>query len=347
MLVANLIEALLAIGDWDEADSVSAAALRGITASFPYMLLIAPRRARDRPRRLRRRAGAPRGRARHRCARTAGSASTTPTSPSSPSGSAAGRTPTRPSSDGLARARTREAAQIRVRLCAKGLRAQAELAALARARRDADAARERLGRAGELLAIARRAAAEAAADHAERRRLARAGRGRVRARPRRSAPDGVVGRGGDVGPARAPAARRLLPLAPGRGARRRRRVARRGERAAPRGARRRGPASARGPCCASSSCSPQRARLDLDAARGRRARRDELEETLGLTPREAEVLTLVARGYTNREIADALVISVKTASVARLAHPAQARRAEPARSAAIVHRLARRRVTGT
>ena len=34
-----------------------------------------------------------------------------------------------------------------------------------------------------------------------------------------------------------------------------------------------------------------------------------------LTPREAEVLTLVARGYTNREIADTLVISVKTASV--------------------------------
>ena len=42
---------------------------------------------------------------------------------------------------------------------------------------------------------------------------------------------------------------------------------------------------------------------------------DELERALGLTPREAEVLTLVARGYTNREIAGALVISVKTASV--------------------------------
>ena len=41
----------------------------------------------------------------------------------------------------------------------------------------------------------------------------------------------------------------------------------------------------------------------------------DLEQILGLTPREAEVLTLVARGDTNREIAAALVISVKTASV--------------------------------
>ena len=40
-----------------------------------------------------------------------------------------------------------------------------------------------------------------------------------------------------------------------------------------------------------------------------------MKEILGLTPREAEVLTLVARGYTNREIAATLVISVKTASV--------------------------------
>src|SRR4029453_13102463 len=47
--------------------------------------------------------------------------------------------------------------------CAKGLRAQAELAALARARRDADTAGTWLARAEELIATARHAAAEAAA----------------------------------------------------------------------------------------------------------------------------------------------------------------------------------------
>ena len=40
VLVANFIEALLAIGNWDEADNVSTAALRAITANFPYMLLM-------------------------------------------------------------------------------------------------------------------------------------------------------------------------------------------------------------------------------------------------------------------------------------------------------------------
>ena len=40
LLLSNRIEALLASGDWDEADAVSAAALRGITSSFPSLLLI-------------------------------------------------------------------------------------------------------------------------------------------------------------------------------------------------------------------------------------------------------------------------------------------------------------------
>ncbi len=60
----------------------------------------------------------------------------------------------------------------------------------------------------------------------------------------------------------------------------------------------------------------QRARLDLAPPEGgSRDRWRGLERALGLTAREAEVLTLVARGYTDREIAAALVISVKTASV--------------------------------
>jgi len=46
---------------------------------------------------------------------------------------------------------------------------------------------------------------------------------------------------------------------------------------------------------------------DLHEAVARARRR------LGLTPREAEVLPLLALGLTNREIADRLVISVKTA----------------------------------
>ena len=40
VLVANQIEALLAIGDWDRAETVSVGALRAITSNFPYMLFI-------------------------------------------------------------------------------------------------------------------------------------------------------------------------------------------------------------------------------------------------------------------------------------------------------------------
>jgi DNA-binding NarL/FixJ family response regulator len=60
----------------------------------------------------------------------------------------------------------------------------------------------------------------------------------------------------------------------------------------------------------------ERARLDPTPQDATPAEaKHSLQDAFGLTPREAEVVTLVARGLTNREIAAALVISVKTASV--------------------------------
>ena len=88
----------------------------------------------------------------------------------------------------------------------------------------------------------------------------------------------------------------------------------------------------------------QRTRVDLTAPDAdTRDETGELEETLGLTPRELEVLSLVSRGYTNGEIAAALVISVKTASV-HVSHILRKLGAPNRReAAAIAHRLAAER----
>ena len=73
---------------------------------------------------------------------------------------------------------------------------------------------------------------------------------------------------------------------------------------------------ARVAACASEVLLAQRARLDLAPPHENRRHASRAPgNSLGLTPREVEVLALVARGYTDREIAAALVISVKTASV--------------------------------
>ena len=85
----------------------------------------------------------------------------------------------------------------------------------------------------------------------------------------------------------------------------------------------------------------QRARIDLAPAQAIvYAEKAGLEEVLGLTSREGEVLDLIARGYTNREIAATLVISVKTVSV-HVSHILR-KLGAPNRleAAAIAHRLA-------
>ena len=82
----------------------------------------------------------------------------------------------------------------------------------------------------------------------------------------------------------------------------------------------------------------QRARLDLVGVR--RVARTGTPHRLGLTAREDEVLQLLGRGYTNRQIAAELTISVKTASV-HVSHILRklgmSRRLE---AATIAHRLA-------
>ncbi len=314
LLVANQIETLVAIGDWDEADRLSAAALRGIISSFPYWLLTI-------------RAAIEIGRGELDAARAHLEDARATLREDHVLGlydsylaelalwERRWTDAEAAIDEGLSLARPREAAQMRVQLCAKGLRAQAELAALARARRDADAVRDRRSRARKLLAAARRAAAGASAitpNTAGWRALAEAEHERALgvARPelwsdaadtweqlerpplaaycRWRQAEALVAAG-------APRAEASVPLRDAYAV------------AARIGAQ---------PLRRELELLAERARLDpMPQDAGPDHVVEGLEEPLGLTPREAEVLTLVARGYTNREIAGALVISVKTAGV--------------------------------
>jgi DNA-binding NarL/FixJ family response regulator/tetratricopeptide (TPR) repeat protein len=241
--------------------------------------------------------------------------------------------------DGLRRLPAQEAALLRVRLCAQGLRAQAELAALARARRDSDALTARLERALLLLDATREAAVEAAAvtpTAAAWRTVAEAEHDRAQAHPnprlweeaaaawealqqppivaycRWRQAEALVAAGASAADSALPA-RAALTIAQRLGAR---------------------------PLREEIERLAQRARLDLAPPSPPTEQGSGFGELLGLTPREAEVLGLVARGYTNRQIAATLVISVKTASV-HVSHilgklDAQNR----VEAAAIAHRLA-------
>ena len=216
--------------------------------------------------------------------------------------------------DGLAGASSRQAAQLRVWFCAKGLRAHAELAALARARRDAEAVRTWLAAADDLVDVARRAAAEASAvtpnaggwlalAEAEHERAhgtarpeswsyaaaswERLGRPPLAAYCRWREAEALVAAGASRVEASIPLGE-AYAVADRIGAK---------------------------PLARELELLAQRARLDLAPPDVESDEEQGFAEALGLTPREAEVLGLVARGYTDREIAEALVISVKTASV--------------------------------
>jgi DNA-binding CsgD family transcriptional regulator/tetratricopeptide (TPR) repeat protein len=312
-LVASQVEALLATGEWDQADRVSAAALRAMTATQPHQPLIL-------------RASLEVGRGDFDAARAHLQAAA-PTVHVDPDVATYDAYLTELAlwerrwvdaeeavRDGLARARSRDMAQLRVWLCAKGLRAQAELAALARARRDADAVGERLGRARKLLATARHAAAQAAAvtpNAAGWRALAEAEYQRARGVAR---PDLWADAAGSWERLERP------PLAAYcRWRQAEALVAAGASRAESSGPLRQAHAVAARigakPLARQLEQLAERARLEVAPPVAESLQPKQGLELLGLTPREAEVLTLVARGYTNREIAATLVISVRTAGV--------------------------------
>jgi DNA-binding CsgD family transcriptional regulator len=303
LLICNQVEALLMIGEWGEADRVSAAAVRGLTDSFSHATLTL-------------RADVEIGRGDFAAARAHLQDASVDQEPGlvcywlsvtelalwERRWEEAGESVRR----GLDCTGARATPQIAACLCA---RAEAELAALARGRRDAEEVRAALARADDLLSLAPNAApltpeagvwcTVAQAEHARAHGRApaslwadAASRWEALERP----PLTAYCRWRQAEALVAAGASRLGATAPLRDAHV---IADR--------------LQAR-PLQRELELLADRARLDPTPPEDP-APPTHLEAELGLTPREAEVLALVARGLTNREIAAQLVISTKTASV--------------------------------
>jgi DNA-binding NarL/FixJ family response regulator len=338
-LVVNLMEALFDLGEWDEAGRVGAAAIRAGGAVWPDQRLVA-RAALDIGR-----GDFDRARADLQAALTTvqddkrGLAAFDITRAERALWERRWDDAEHAAGDGLRRLPAQEAALLRVQLCAQGLRAQAELAALARARRDGETLTDRLQQARHLLDTARAAAIEAAAvtpTAAAWRSVAEAEYDRARAHPNprsweeaaaawealqrppivaycqwRQA-EALIAAGASAADAAVPA-QAAHAVAQRLGAR---------------------------PLQQEIQQLAQRARLELAPPSHPTDHGSGLGELLGLTPREAEVLGLVARGYTNRQIAEQLVISVKTASVHVSHILAKLQVQNRVEAAAIAHRVA-------
>ena len=338
-LVVNLMGALFDLGEWDEADRVGTAAVRAGGSQWPDQRLV-------------QRAALDIGRGDFDRARTdlqaaaatvqddkRGLANFDITRAELALWERRWEDAEHAIGEGLRRLPAQEAALLRVQLCVQGLRAQAELAALARARRDSHALSARLERALQLLTAAREAAIEAAAvtpTAAAWRAVAEAEHDRVRAHPNPRSWEEAAAKwealqrppivaycqwrqAEALVAAGASAADAALPARVAHGTAQRL------------GAR---------PLQDEIERLAERARLDLAPPSRPTDQGSGLGELLGLTPREAEVLGLVARGYTNRQIAATLVISVKTASVHVSHILAKLDARNRVEAAAIAHRLA-------
>ena len=217
-------------------------------------------------------------------------------------------------------------------LYALGAWAYAERALRARALgRDGEDDGRARGRARHAL---RRAGPRSAAARA--RRVPRAARRRAQPARRPAGPRRVGRDGAPLGGARLPLPRRALPLARGRGAAVGRRPG--GSGRAPR--RRR-----RGPRARSARRRSSRRSRAWRAARGSPlgepdgAPDDDPASAAGLSPRETDVLLLLADGRTNREIASALFISEKTVSVHVSRVLSKLGVANRAQAATVAHRI--------